>query len=123
MYPDRKRFKIVWRDLIIAVRKARTLDELLVVIKRKYFELTGNSDPYNVKGRFSSNIQQNVNVPINSPTTVSEVAPVLEPGAVFALDSNAKYFKCAECGYEVRYYDEIMFCPNCGSSLEPDTGI
>ena len=88
--------------------------------------MTGDSDPYNVKGGFSSNIQQNVNVnvPVNSPTTtINEEAPLLDPEAVLAGNSNAKYFKCSECGYEVRYYDEIMFCPNCGSSLEPDVGI
>ncbi|MHA1131580.1 MAG: hypothetical protein ACTSQI_22490 [Candidatus Helarchaeota archaeon] len=123
MYSDLKRFKIVRRDLIYAVKTARTLDGLLAAIKRKYFELVGDNDPFHVKETTTDNIQQNVNVniPINSPTTtinggihskeqISAPPPEIYP----------QHLKCPECGYEGQYYDEIKFCPNCGSSFESD---
>ncbi|NVM56239.1 MAG: hypothetical protein HWN66_21260, partial [Candidatus Helarchaeota archaeon] len=49
MYSDRKRYLIVRKDLITAVKRARTLDDLLAMMKRKYSELTGSTDPYSVQ--------------------------------------------------------------------------
>ncbi len=144
MYSDSRRFKVVRRDVLLAVKRARTLEDLLAMMKRKYFELTGGSDPYNIGTLQSQSMvstqhsQPTVNVnfapptPPNSsgfppppPPDLSEPLPPPpppEPSAPLPPPPSTRVIsqivKCSQCGEPLDLDRDIIFCPNCGTPRE-----
>ncbi|MHA1266680.1 MAG: hypothetical protein ACTSRS_15700 [Candidatus Helarchaeota archaeon] len=78
MYSDIKRFKIARKDILIAIKRARTLDDLLNMMKRKYYELTGGEDPYNV-GSASIGSQVSTMINVNTSPTINTSSSVQMP--------------------------------------------
>jgi hypothetical protein len=147
MVQDIKRFAIARRDLIIAIKTARTLDDLLAVIKRKYIELKGPQAPppppsgptINVittqtstqnpmlnQSSQSPNSRMGSYPPPPPPPPPPDMAmynlpppPPLPPSESTKFDDPMKSVKCGYCGYVFNVRNEaILFCPNCGNSLE-----
>ncbi|NVM28571.1 MAG: zinc-ribbon domain-containing protein [Candidatus Helarchaeota archaeon] len=136
MISDKKRFAIARKDLIHAVQKARTLDNLLVVIKRKYFELTGGSDPYNIGSvtqRPPAQVSHGVPPAPPPPSTAPPppppegVPPPPPLGGPPPLSSPppppptrevSQVVKCPHCGEPLDLDRDIIFCPNCGTPRE-----
>ena len=111
MYSDLQRFRIVRRDLLMAVGRARSLDDLLSMIRRKYMEL---------KGTATSTVAQTQNM-INFSNTPPPPPPPPPDNMDFNNPSapvSQKSIKCAYCGEKLDSDREIVFCPNCGSPLE-----
>ncbi|MHA1649228.1 MAG: hypothetical protein ACTSYB_03460 [Candidatus Helarchaeota archaeon] len=79
MYSDIKRFKIVRKDIIYAIKKARTLDDLISMMKRKYFELTGGKDPYEVNPTTGPQIATTINV--NTSPVINTSSSVQMPSS------------------------------------------
>jgi len=102
------RFKIVRKDLLIAIQRARNLDDLLQVIKRKYLELKGiPPPPQTVINIASTSPSYKVNFP-NAPIQKGPSSDNLSQNLV----------KCTYCGENIDLNQDMLFCPNCGSPLE-----
>lgn len=135
MYSDIKRFKIARRDLILLVKKGRSLEDLLASMKRKYFELTGGNDPYNV-GIVQAQANVNVNLPPPTssirapppaPPTSSPAPPPPPPPPQTSMPPPppppparqiSQIVTCSQCGHALDLDRDIIFCPNCGTPRE-----
>ena len=147
MYSDKKRYKIARRDLILLVKRARSLEDLLGSMKRKYFELTGGNDPYNVG---AVQAQANINVNIPPPTSSMQAPPPPPPTSSPApppppmsspappppppppqtsmppppppppplIRQISQVVTCSQCGQALDLDRDIIFCPNCGTPRE-----
>ena len=130
MYSDTKRFKIARRDLIILVKNARSLQDLLASMRRKYFELTGGNDPYNV-GAVQAQATVNVNIP-PSPSSMRTPPPppshtpprppppesTMPPPPPTPTRQIGQVITCTQCGHALDLDRDIIFCPNCGTPRE-----
>lgn len=127
MISDKKRFVIARKDLIIAVKRARSLDDLIAMMGRKYFELTGGSDPYGVQA-IQAQANVNVNLPTPPPPNGSMAPPPPPPPAQTPppppppppedRQISQVIVKCQHCGMPLDLDRDILFCPNCGTSRE-----
>ena len=132
MYSDIKRFKIVRKDIIYAIKKARTLDDLISMMKRKYFELTGGKDPYEVNPATGPQIATTINVntspvintssSVQMPSPPSPGAPTQNyqpsPPSADSIEKTDGNRKCPHCGFTLDQNRNLLFCPNCGMPSE-----
>lgn len=123
MISDRKRFAIVRKDIIIAIKRARTLDDLISMMKRKYRELTGNDA---VDGQQSINMSvsvnsQNVDNIEKSNEIVSKQPSPFEKPETFdreTVNPEVKMFTCPHCKEQIEFTPGTVFCPNCGMPID-----
>ena len=114
MMSDRKRWAMVRKELYSSVKKAKTLDELISLMKRWHNELTGGD-------------MQIAETPkINSQSSVSTFAMPssnnnFEAPETFereTLDQNIKMIICPHCGEKIEFTQGTVFCPNCGIPID-----
>lgn len=123
MISDRKRFAIVRRDIIIAIKRARTLDDLISMMKRKYRELTGKDavdEQQSINMSVSVNSQNVDNIEKKSEIITKEPLPFEKPETFERENINpeVKMFTCPHCKEVIEFTPGTVFCPNCGMPID-----
>ncbi|MBD3229096.1 MAG: zinc-ribbon domain-containing protein [Candidatus Lokiarchaeota archaeon] len=119
MITDRKRYKIARKELFKAVKKTKSLDELISLLKSKYSELTGK--PYNEQEDIVSIPSSTRSEPVKTvPMTEEEQMQFVAPEEFDreTLDDKIERIVCPHCGKEIEYSQGTVFCPNCGMPID-----
>ncbi|MHA1752893.1 MAG: hypothetical protein ACTSYZ_11035 [Candidatus Helarchaeota archaeon] len=117
MLSDRKKWALVRKQLYVAIKKARSLDEIISILKDWYAELT-DSDSEDSIPHINVQINPSVEKASVPSETTSEMFEAPEEFKRENLEEKVELITCPHCGEKIEYTQGTVFCPNCGMPID-----